>query len=640
MSVPSIRILVVEDEPSHAAAIERSLEAMEGAVLKVTGTLRGYLDESATSPPDLVLLDLNLPDGSALEVLPDPEGTRPFPLVLMTSYGSEETAVQAMKSGAFDYLVKSPETFADLPRTLARLLREWALLTDRKRIARDLQASERKYRSLAENINDFIIRYERDGRHAYLNPAALAMLGVRAEDVLGKTHAECGCSDAICRFWEETLARVVSEGRPCPFEFEFVGPAGPVTHDCRLTPEFDAEGRVSSILGVSRDITDRKKAEAERRQLEAQVQQAQKLESLGGLASGVAHDMNNVLGAILGLASASLPSQAPGTAARQAFETIILAAERGGKLVKGLLTFARQSPAEARVLDLNALLREEVHLLEHTALSGIDLELDLADDLRPVRGDASALAHAFMNLCLNAVDAMPEGGTLTLQTCNGDPGWVEALVADSGVGMTAEVMARATDPFFTTKAQGKGTGLGLPMAYSIVKAHQGQLELQSEPGRGTWVRLRFPACPEPAPPAAVQDPAPAAGPLRVLLVDDDDLVQCSVTMLLEVLGHQALVASSGEEALAKIAEGCRPDAVVLDMNMPGLGGAGTLPRLHELCPGLPVLLATGRADQGALDLVAAHPGVRLLSKPFTLEELREGLRPLLDDPAQPQDGRR
>jgi CheY-like chemotaxis protein len=194
--------------------------------------------------------------------------------------------------------------------------------------------------------------------------------------------------------------------------------------------------------------------------------------------------------------------------------------------------------------------------------------------------------------------------------------------------MSQDVLQQAMDPFFTTKETGKGTGLGLSMVYATVKAHQGQLDIQSQPGEGTWVTLRFPAW-QPGPPAPVRTPEPTtAAPrtgLQVLLVDDDELMNVSLQGLLDGLGHHAASVASGEAALAKIQAGYRPDLVFLDMNMPGLGGRGTLPRLLSLVPGLAVVLVTGKADQGVLDLVRAHAGVTLLPKPFSLEDLRSHL---------------
>jgi CheY-like chemotaxis protein len=378
------------------------------------------------------------------------------------------------------------------------------------------------------------------------------------------------------------------------------------------------------------DITERSRLEQERSKLQAQVLQNQKMDSLGRLAGGVAHDMNNVLAAILGLASAHVAQEPAGSPGRTAFETIGKAAARGAEMVKGLLRFARQTPREDRLLDLNALVADVVRILKHTTLARIRLQVDLTEGLRPVRGDAGALTGALINLCVNAVDAMAGQGTLALETRNLGTDQVQVGIADTGCGMSPEVLERAMDPFFTTKPQGQGTGLGLPTAYSTVHAHGGTLDIQSEVGKGTRVLLRFPAAPgtaQPAPGPTAESgtaPGPASGAahLRVLVVDDDDLVRISMEVLLHTLGHACELAASGEEALARLETGPAPDVVVLDVNMPGLGGAGTLPRLRALYPGLPVLLATGRADAAVFDLIAAVPDTTLLHKPFALDDLR------------------
>ena len=395
--------------------------------------------------------------------------------------------------------------------------------------------------------------------------------------------------------------------------------------------EYDEHSNPIRMLGTIQDITERKLVEEQNTQLQAQLHHVQKMENLGSLAGGIAHDMNNVLGAILGLASANIEVQPAGSPARRAFEVIIKAAERGGKMVRSLLTFARKSPAETFQLDMNAVLQEEVHLLESTTLSKIRLVMDLGSDLRPISGDVNALTHALMNLCVNAVDAMPDNGTLTFRTRNIDNDWIEVMVEDTGTGMPKEVLEKAMDPFFTTKGIGKGTGLGLSIVYQTVKAHRGQMEILSEPSQGTRVRMRFPACEINHPITTNSAVDQAASPLlamKVLLVDDDELIQSSMQTILEVLGHSVTTSSSGEEALARLEAGYGPDLVILDMNMPGLGGIGTLPRLRALRPKVPVLLSTGRVDQTALELASAHAGVTLLSKPFSMRELQQHLEPL------------
>jgi PAS domain S-box-containing protein len=498
------------------------------------------------------------------------------------------------------------------------------------------------------------LRLEHDRAETYLRVAGVillaldpelrvAMLNRKGYDVAGRPEGSLLGQDwlaatappGIAEGTRDQLLRVLRSGTAVPFTQEAWLVRG--DNDRRLiawtnTVLRDEEGRPTGLLCSGEDLTERRRTEEERESLQAQLAQAQKLESLGSLAGGVAHDMNNVLAAILALASTQTEGTAsggpaPGSPAHRAFERIIQAAVRGGKMVKTLLSFARKNPTETREVDLGALLREQAQLLEHTTLSRVRVELDLAPELRPVRGDASALSHVFLNLCVNAVDAMPEGGTLTLRTRNLEGDQVEVEVADTGVGMPPEVLGKALDPFFTTKAEGRGTGLGLSMAYSTVKAHLGTITIQSEPGRGTRVRLVFPAM---APGAAPEPEPRRTGPghpasLKVLLVDDDDLVRESESVCLETLGHSVLQAASGEEGLAILEEGFHPDLVVLDMNMPGLGGAGTLDLLRKWRPATPVIVATGRVDQSALDMVGAHPGVTLLPKPFDLQDLKAHL---------------
>ena len=423
----------------------------------------------------------------------------------------------------------------------------------------------------------------------------------------------------------EALRLAIAEGRPYELDLQLQPAGGDQAWVHTTGRPLQEQGRTVKLVGFVQDITERRRVEQEHALLQGQLLQGQKMESLGRLAGGIAHDMNNVLGAILALSSANVDVQPAGSAVHRAFETISQAASRGGKMVRGLLSFTRQHPAEERDLDLNGILLEEVRLLERTTLARVRLELDLAPGLRIIRGDGNALANAFMNLCVNAVDAMGDSGRLTLRTRNLDEAWVEVVVRDDGCGMTRALLEKALDPYFTTKEVGKGTGLGLPMVYSTVRAHRGQMEIESEPGQGTQVRMRFPAF-EPA--AAPADPPGAARPaqrtrtLRVLVVDDDDLVRESTEALLQAMGHEVKAVGSGEEALQELERGYLPEAVVLDINMPGLGGAGTLPRLRELAPAVPVLVASGRVDQAALELARRFPHVSLLPKPFSLGDLQ------------------
>jgi PAS domain S-box-containing protein len=500
-------------------------------------------------------------------------------------------------------------------------------ITERKQAERALAEKELRLRTLVASIPDMVWLKDAQGIYLFCNPMFERFFGAPEAEIQGKTDYDFVDRELADLFRANDL-RAMEAGHPLRNEevVTFADDGHRAYLETTKTPMYDTEGQLIGVLGIARDMTERRQMEEERHQLESQLLHVQKMESMGSLAGGVAHDMNNVLGAIMGLASANLGSHPPESPAYKAFDTIIKASERGGKMVRSLLSFARHSLAEEKQLDLNGLIREEVSLLEHTTLARIRLVMDLAPDLLPIQGDANALTHAFMNLCVNAVDALPAGGTLVLRTRNLDRDWIEVQVEDSGCGMSKEILEKAMDPFFTTKAQGKGTGLGLSLVYSTVKAHRGLMEIHSEPDRGTRVELRFPVCTTAAidlDPVEMAAEGTQANTLAILLVDDDELILESFEALIETLGHTPILASRGEEAIQLLEAGLRPDLVILDMNMPGLGGPGTLPRLRTLLPEVPVLLATGRADQSALKLVEDYPGVTLLAKPFGMSELNQ-----------------
>lgn len=418
-----------------------------------------------------------------------------------------------------------------------------------------------------------------------------------------------------------TLEAACQSGKTHDLEYHLPMPDGIHGYKARvrrINPE--------TVLILSRDITQETAQAKHQKELEQQLTRVQKLEALGSLAGGVAHDMNNVLSAILGIATACQSELSPSEPMAQRMGIVAKACERGRTMVKGLMDFARRDLAQTQSLNLNQLLDEIRGLVSQTTLQRIHVTCDLDPELRTILGDPNALTHAIMNLCVNAVEAMPDGGTLTLQTQNCPSGEAQVNIRDTGTGMSEDVLEKALSPFFTTKPFGTGSGLGLSSTYGTLKAHGGRMDLQSKLGQGTQVRLFFPSQAKVvAPPKAPPQEKGKLDALAILIIDDDELIQSSLKTVLNVLGSTAHVASRGEEAIQLLSEGLTVDLVILDMNMPGLGGAETLPRLRALRPNLPVLLATGRADQKAKNLVECYPDVTLLPKPFGLSELREHL---------------
>jgi signal transduction histidine kinase len=618
---PVPTVVAIDDDPSTLLLIARTLD-QDGILCHTATTGAEGLRLIRAHQPDLVLLDIVMVGEDGFTICREIRRTwspEQLPVVMVTGLEDLASIQAAYQAGANDFLVK-PLHWKHLAYRIHHVLRA-------NRAFKALQDSSKTLRTLFAVHPDSLFTLGTDDTvtlvHSGLRPAEPAAL-----PPLGR----------LGELLPEPLAEQVRECRARALAAPAQVFSLEAAHALDGEPRF-WEGRIiasgeAQVLVMVRDLTEARRTQdalRESRQrlvlAELERQRSEKLESLGSLAGGIAHDMNNVLAAIMGMASALRSTCADQDLRARPLDSILHASSRGRDLVKGLTDFASKGLDEPRWFDLNELLRKEVALLGQARLRQVQLVLDLDPGLPRVLGDASALGSTIMNLGINALDAMPEGGTLTFKSGALPDGRIELTVTDTGCGMAPDVLARAMEPFFTTKPMGKGTGLGLARVYGTARAHGGSLELQSQPGQGTCVRLLLPGGPgtprtaDPGPPAEAEPRA-----LRVLLVDDDDLIQGSTQALLEVMGHTAVTVSSGEEALARLEAGYQPDIVLLDMNMPGLGGAGTLPRLRVLRPALPVLLATGRADQAALDLVHSYPKVTLLTKPFSLRELRQQLK--------------
>jgi PAS domain S-box-containing protein len=445
-------------------------------------------------------------------------------------------------------------------------------------------------------------------------------------------------------------ARAIQSGEGFAYDLVANVPGRGRAHfSASMQPLKDDRGRIVKLFGTIQDVTERKRAEEEQERLQAQLVQAQKMESVGRLAGGVAHDFNNLLTVVSLYSQLALNSLDATHPLRHDLEEILKAGERAATLTRQLLAFSRRQVLEMRVLSLNEVLEGLSKMLPRLIGEDIAVEMNLAPDLGRTRADPGQIEQVVLNLAVNARDAMPNGGRLTLETANvtldeayasqhaeATPGdYVLLAVSDTGTGMTAEVKAHLFEPFFTTKGPGKGTGLGLATAYGIVKQHQGHISVYSEPGQGTAFRVYLPRAKEEAEVSVptVKATAMPRGSETVLVAEDEWAVRGIALRVLKELGYTVLGAANGTEALrVALAQGKKFDLLLTDVIMPEMNGKALAERLTVLWPGLKVLFVSGYTDETVARQGILDEGRAFLPKPFSPEVLARKVREVLDRP--------
>jgi len=718
---------------------------------------------------DLVITDYKLGWTDGLVILRAAKARWPdAPVIMYTGPGTEEVAVEAMKAGLDDYILKSPQHLFRLALAVRSAL-------DRARRRRESRVAQARFQALIEHSADAIALFAADGAILYGSPSTTRILGYPLDEFVGhnafefihpadrplteerlgqamarpgediavqarvrhkdgrwrvlqgvftnllhdpavgaivnnyrdwteRTDAEHALrrseahlaraqhiahlgswelnltnldnvdqnplwwSDEVYRIFghepgafpasneaffravhpddaprvEEAMRQALADGTPYSVEHRIVLPGG----DERIVAEHglverDADGRPARMLGTVLDVTPR-------RQLEDQLRQAQKMEAVGRLAGGVAHDFNNIITAIIGNAELLLQDIATGDARRLDVEEIKKSAERAAGLTRQLLAFSRKQLLQPTALDLNSVVQSMDKLLRRVIGEDIALAAVLAPDLWVVRADPGQLEQVIMNLAVNARDAMPRGGSLTVETQNALhdqayaaahtpslPGeYVMLAVSDTGVGMDAEVKGHLFEPFFTTKPRDKGTGLGLATVYGIVKQSDGFIWVYSEPGKGTTFKIYLPRYHGPKT-AATRHPSPPAGGAlgteTVLLVEDEAAVRSLARRVLERHGYRVIEAPNADDALARCREHASEIHLLLtDVVMPGLGGRELAIRVAELRPDVKILYMSGYTDDAVVRHGVLEAEMAYLAKPFTPEGLASKVREVLN----------
>jgi PAS domain S-box-containing protein len=640
----ALRVLHLEDD-GHDAELVRAQLAGEGILCDVVrvDTVAGFAENLDPERLDIVLSDYSMPSFNGVAALSMARQRCPdVPFLFVSGTIGEERAIEALKLGATDYVLK--QRLARLGPAVRRALEERAERQARRRAEEAVQHQQAFLRQIIDINPSFMFAKDRQGRFTLVNRAVAEAYGSTVEGLLGKTDADFNPNREEVEAFRRDDLEVMDSGREKVVAEELITDA----HGQRRwlytvkRPLRGPDGAADQILGVATDITARKEAEA-------QLRQAQKMEAIGQLAGGVAHDFNNLLGVIIGYADLLLKDLGLQHPAAPRLEQIRKATERAAALTRQLLAFSRKQILQPRVLDLNTVITDVENMLARLIGEDIQILTVPAAGLGHVKADPGQLEQVIVNLAVNARDAMPRGGKLIIETANvsldetfrqlhrGGPigPHVVLAVSDTGSGIDAQNLLRIFEPFFTTKDKGKGTGLGLSTVYGIVKQSGGYVTVYSEPGRGTTFKVYLPRVQEP--PDQVTGPAPALKPSAagetVLLVEDEPALRSMMQEILEEAGYAVLSGAGSDETLAAVRSHAGPvHLMVTDVVLPRMGGRELAVEVAALRPGLRVLYMSGYTGEAIAHHGILDAGMHFLEKPFTSESLLRRIRELLDAP--------
>jgi two-component system, cell cycle sensor histidine kinase and response regulator CckA len=632
-----IGLMLVEDNPGDVRLVEEMLrDAWVNLHFQSTGTVAEATAQLSKGSVDVVLVDLGLPDSQGLDTcrrIREAAGQTTVVIVL-TGNQDDEVGLAAIREGADEYLIKGEISGSVLVRSVRYAV-------ERKRAEEALRNSEAKFRGFFENAPEYCYMVAPDGRILDVNRTALAALGYEKTELVGQSVMAVYAPDSqhvaeqILKEWQRT-------GSVRGHELEIMSKHG-VQRSVLLdvASVHNEQGEILHSISIQTDITRQK-------ELESQFRQAQKMEAVGKLAGGVAHDFNNVLGVIIGYAEMALLRVNPGHFPHEEFQAIHKAGLRAADIVRQLLAFARKQTIEPKVIDLNSTVEGMLKMLRRLMGEDIDIAWLPGSGLWQIEIDPAQIDQILANLSINARDSIAGVGKVSMETenvvfdeiyCNAHvdflPGeYVMLAVSDDGCGMDKDVLDHLFEPFFTTKGVGEGTGLGLATVYGIVKQNEGFINVYSEPRKGSTFKIYFPRCTGTAASEKVEAPAePQWGKGEtVLLVEDDVAMLILGKGMLERLGYVVLAASTPNEAVNLAEEHTgKIHLLITDVVMPQMSGRDLAERLVSLDPNMRRLFMSGYtanviAHRGVLD-----EGVYFIQKPFSMMDLATKVREVLEE---------
>ncbi|AFM11794.1 response regulator [Turneriella parva] len=631
-----LRIIIVEDSENDAELLLSRLREADYLPSGPRVETEADFLEALRTVPDIIFSDYSMPHFSGMRALEIAKSVAPdIPFILVSGTVGEEIAVQSMLLGATDYLLK--DSTLRLASAVKRALDEKRLRYEQAKALESLRHSEERFREVVENIREvFWVSNDEKTKIHYISPGYERTWGLPCDTIYESplSWLDLVHPDDRDRIRERAQTKQVLG--QYDEVYRIIKPDGSLRwiHD-RAFPITDADGKVRRIVGIAEDISEQKK-------LENQLRQAQKMEAIGQLAGGVAHDFNNILQAMMMQIDLALHRVAQdGT--RQLLLGLQQSAERASHLTRQLLAFGRKNEMQVRKIDLNESIKNVMQMLERVVGEQIEIVKQLHEKPLVVVADTGMIDQILMNLVVNARDAMPEGGRLEISTGTElhtetpiavspeiAPGWYARIsVTDTGSGILPDHMPRLFEPFFTTKGVGHGTGLGLPVIFGIVQQHSGGIRVESTPGNGARFDVLLPLAQPTAENAPIVQKVNALpGNGTVLIVEDETEVRRLSQMLLERSGYRVFTAGNGAEALDIFKrESERIDVLFTDLVMPGgLNGRQLAEVIQQESPRIKVILATGYNPETAGQDVPLKSGQVLLRKPFKSNELLEALR--------------
>ena len=632
------KILIVEDESIVAMDLAGQLRDLGYEVAGVAGTAQEAIAHAQAAPPDVALVDIVLPgDMDGIELAKWFREQLGVPVVFLTAYSDDDTLRRAKIAEPYGYIVK-PFDSRDLKSNIEIALYKHAM-------ERRLAESELCLATTLRNIGDAVIAADAADRVKYLNPVAEHLTAWTSAEAKGRPLTEvCPIVDGED---EPQTAVMAAKARRQRTPVRSATPVHLLARDGRrvptdysLSPVLDTHGHVTGLVVCCRDIT-------EQVRLEEELRQSVKMDAIGKLAGGIAHDFNNLLTGILGYAELLHAEAEPGSTVHEAAKTIQSAANRAAELTQKLLGFARKGKHQVMPVDVHDIMHDVVALLGRVLDQRVRLTLDFQAEQSTVMGDPTQMQQIFMNLAVNARDAMPEGGDLSFHSSTVSlddtarvtrrrlaPGDYLAIeVADTGCGMPDDVLERIFDPFFTTKSAGEGIGLGLSMVYGIIENHGGSIDVSSQCGHGTTFTVLLPLNDQRQAQVAAEEARAhhardTAG--CILLVDDEPVVRKAAGRMIESLGYEVVIATGGQEAADYYRQNAdRVALVIIDMAMPGMDGRECFRAMRQVNPHVKAILSSGYGQDGRAQQILDDGILCFVQKPFRMEALADAIEKAL-----------